>query len=626
MKKQSKMILLISIVFLNYSCINQVNPDITSGTVPITFSTDITQTTRVTETSFEQGDRVGLYATLTSNSISQKRYIDNMWLEYGGEEILIPEKTVFYPEGEAKLNFISYYPYQKQGIEAGKTELPVSVQNDQSSMKQYSQSDFLIAKASDVASSSQAIKLDYIHKLAKIKIILKPQDSENATDILKANPKIVATGFKTQASYNVEDDSFSNLTKEMDIVPHGNWTINKDGNLIGKEFIIIPQTMDATTQTFSMDWNGRVYTCPMPELSMTSSNQCEISISALQSSNPTLAGIAGKITDWSTASGGVTENKETLNAIHLASLSFALSNVYRVYHEGKPIAEICKEYLRSDDLTSRTITSYPINEDEEVDLSQGTVLQLLDKSDAINGGKISWDVQTNTFSYIQGSLPPIQRFYLDSNGKVLLEKPDDPINVNITSYTIRDIRGGTLQNYPIVKIGVQYWMRENLHTTMYQDGTDIPKQTELGNGAGYFTPEDQDYYFYNGEAILTGKLVPEKWKIPNLNNWKTLQTYIDDNTSLLKAGEWLTINADDPIYPSTGESGLDIMPEGLFAKKNDGQTSYFNPDRSAAFWINGDSNGILLEKVILFKSNMDTISFANSSLEGQALSIRCIKE
>lgn len=626
MKKQSKMILLTSIVFLNYSCINQVHPDITSGTVPITFSTQIVQTTRAIETSFERGDRVGLYAILTSNSINQKRYIDNIWLESGEGGILIPEKTVFYPEGDAKLNFISYYPYQMHGIEAGKAEFPISVQNDQSSKEQYSQSDFLIAKASDIAESNQPIELNYIHKLSKIKIVLKPQDGENAADILKANPKIVATGFKTQASYNVEDDSFSNLTKEMDIVPYGNWTINRDGNLTGKEFIIIPQTMEATTHTFSMDWNGRLYTCPMPELSMTGSNQCEISISALQSSNPTLTGIAGSITDWNTANGGSTENKETLNAIHLASLSFALSNVYRVYHEGRPIAEICKEYLRSDDLTSRTITSYPINEDEEVDLSQGTVLQLLDKSDAINGGNISWDIQTNTFSYIQGSLPSIQQFYLDSNGKVLLEKPDDPININITSYTIRDIRGGTLQNYPIVKIGAQYWMRENLHTTMYQNGTEIPEQTELGNGAGYFKPEDQDYYFYNGEAILSGELAPEKWKIPNLNNWRTLQAYINNNTSLLKVGKWLTFNADDPIYPATGESGLDIKPEGLFVRKSEGVTNYVNPDRSAAFWISGDSNGTLSEKAVLLKSNTDTISFGNSSLERQALSIRCIKE
>jgi len=627
MKKQSKMILLSSIVFLNYSCVNQVNSDIASGTIPITFSTNVmNSSTRVTETTFEQGDKVGLYAVLTSNSITQKRYIDNIWLEYGEEGTLIPEKTIFYPEGDAKLDFISYYPYQTQGIEQGKAELSVSVQTDQSNAKQRSQSDFLIAKASNIAGSNQAVGLNYIHKLAKIRIVLKPQNDESAADILKANPRIVATGFKTQASYNVESDSFSNLTEEADIIPYGEWAINEEGNLTGKEFIIIPQTMNTASQSLVMDWNGKIYTCPIPELSMTGSNQCEISVSALQSSNPTLAGIAGNITDWSTVSGGITENKENVNAIHLASLSFALSDIYRVYYGGKPIAEICREYLKSDGLSSRVITSYPIDENEIIDLSQGTVLQLLDKDDAINGGKISWNTQTNTFAYIEGNLPPIQQFYLDSNGKVLLEKPDDPLNVNITSYTIRDIRGGTLQTYPIVKIGTQYWMKENLHATMYQDGSGITKQTTLGNGTGYFKPEKVNYFFYNGEAVTTGELAPENWKIPNLNDWETLQAYVNNDASLLKTGEWLALKAGDTVCASTGESGLNIIPEGLFTQNSDGQTNYVNPDRTAAFWIKGDTNGTLSEKAILFMSTKNTIDFGSSSPERQALSVRCIKE
>ena len=64
---------------------------------------------------------------------------------------------------------------------------------------------------------------------------------------------------------------------------------------------------------------------------------------------------------------------------------------------------------------------------------------------------------------------PIEKFYIDGDLKIVTEKPDKALTVNVSSYTIRDIRNGILQSYPIVKIGTQYWMREDLQTAYYND-------------------------------------------------------------------------------------------------------------------------------------------------------------
>lgn len=67
---------------------------------------------------------MGLFATTSSGSIKGKRYIDNLALEYTEGSTLVPKKTVFYPEGDVSLDFISYHPYQTEGVAAGTPVLP----------------------------------------------------------------------------------------------------------------------------------------------------------------------------------------------------------------------------------------------------------------------------------------------------------------------------------------------------------------------------------------------------------------------------------------------------------------------------------------------------------------------
>ena len=129
------------------SCVNQINDEIRESNIPISFVAKASKgNTKITKNTFETGDRMGVFAMLTGNGLSEQRYIDNLLLECGEGTTLIPKKEVFYPEGDATLDFISYYPYQAAGMGGGSSLLHVTVQADQSKSSNYSLSDFMTAR------------------------------------------------------------------------------------------------------------------------------------------------------------------------------------------------------------------------------------------------------------------------------------------------------------------------------------------------------------------------------------------------------------------------------------------------------------------------------------------------
>ena len=228
-------------------------------------------------------------------------------------------------------------------------------------------------------------------------------------------------------------------------------------------------------------------------------------------------------------------------------------------------------------------------------------------------------------TYTGGQSGPIEKFYLDGDLKIVTEKPDKALTVNVSSYTIRDIRNGILQSYPIVKIGTQYWMREDLQTAYYNDSKNIPIQKILGTGDRCFQYSVPGFLLYNGEAVLTGKLAPLDWRIPSDNDWNRLKEYIAGNASALKkAGAW-----SSDTNPATNETGFGIAPKGLLLER-DNATTLVNPASSTAYWTR---NGMQeqLDKVVIITNSNNDIEFKNSvKPEGKkyynGFSVRCIKE
>jgi uncharacterized protein (TIGR02145 family) len=100
---------------------------------------------------------------------------------------------------------------------------------------------------------------------------------------------------------------------------------------------------------------------------------------------------------------------------------------------------------------------------------------------------------------------------------------------------ITDIEGNT---YNTVQIGDQCWMKENLKTTRYKNGTPIPIVTDstewLETASGAYTWYEnnsawKDLYgaLYNGYTTTDPNgLCPGSWHVPTSDEWLALKTYI----------------------------------------------------------------------------------------------------
>lgn len=90
--------------------------------------------------------------------------------------------------------------------------------------------------------------------------------------------------------------------------------------------------------------------------------------------------------------------------------------------------------------------------------------------------------------------------------------------------------------YHTVILGNQEWTRTNLKTTKLMDGTPIVNVTDPnqwpGNGPSYCYYDNNianlNKYgaLYNFDAVETGLLAPEGWRVPSHDDWNTLQNYL----------------------------------------------------------------------------------------------------
>jgi uncharacterized protein (TIGR02145 family) len=137
-----------------------------------------------------------------------------------------------------------------------------------------------------------------------------------------------------------------------------------------------------------------------------------------------------------------------------------------------------------------------------------------------------------------------------------------------------------LNVYKTVTIGTQIWMTENLKTTKYRDGSEIPRVTDntewssLTTGAYCWYKNDETKYrnlygaYYNFYAVNTGKLCPTGWHVPTDTEWTELTNYLGGNTTGGKLKEAGTIFSSPPglwNHPNTdatNETGFIARPGG----------------------------------------------------------------
>jgi uncharacterized protein (TIGR02145 family) len=198
---------------------------------------------------------------------------------------------------------------------------------------------------------------------------------------------------------------------------------------------------------------------------------------------------------------------------------------------------------------------------------------------------------------------------------------------NTTSITDKD---GNV--YTSVTIGTQIWMVENLKTTKYNDGTDIPLVTDNTAWSNLTTP---GYCWYNNEianktpygalynwyAVNTGKLCPTGWHVSTDAEWTTLTTFLGgESIAGGKLKEIGTVNWKSPNTGATNETGFTALPGGR-------RTSTYLFDAIEVFgnwWSSSVSSDVDAFARMMRNDNSSFLMWFSFKCNG--LSVRCLKD
>jgi uncharacterized protein (TIGR02145 family) len=144
--------------------------------------------------------------------------------------------------------------------------------------------------------------------------------------------------------------------------------------------------------------------------------------------------------------------------------------------------------------------------------------------------------------------------------------------ISFTSLACADNDGN---NYNTVTIGTQVWMKENLKTTKYNEGSNMiypgtDNNAWTNNTIGAYCWYNNDIAnkatygaLYNWYAVNTGKLCPSGWHVPTDAEWTTLITYLGgDNIAGGKLKETGTTHWGSPNTGASNLSDYMALPGG----------------------------------------------------------------
>lgn len=133
--------------------------------------------TRATETSFEQGDKIGLFLTEYTGETPAPLQISGNWANNVAATLegteWVTAKKIFWSDN--RMDAYGYYPYMSL---TSVDEQPFSIALDQSTERTgdqlggYEASDFLWAKTEGVDQSTEAVTLQFSHRCSKLVIQL----------------------------------------------------------------------------------------------------------------------------------------------------------------------------------------------------------------------------------------------------------------------------------------------------------------------------------------------------------------------------------------------------------------------------------------------------------------------
>lgn len=210
---------LAAVAALMFSCSENPTPEPEPTPTPtptpekwaINISTSIT---RATDTSFENGDKVGIYVVNQPDALkSSGNHADNIGFTYSGS--WSAATTIYWKDETTKADFYCYYPYVSSisNVEA----YSFAVKTDQSSVANYKASDFLWGKTTGVAPTKDAVGITVKHAMSNVIVKLIAGNGYTADDMASAS--VAICGLKTNSTINLATGAITATGDVAEITP-----------------------------------------------------------------------------------------------------------------------------------------------------------------------------------------------------------------------------------------------------------------------------------------------------------------------------------------------------------------------------------------------------------------------
>ena len=204
--------------------------------IPINLNCGVSS--RVTDTSYESGDKVGLYVvnydgenagTLQVNG----NHVNNVAFTYDGTN-WNSGTSLYWKDDKTKADFYVFYPY---GEVKSVTEHLFSVKSDQSSSASYKASEFLYGTSKNVAPKESVVNVTTYHLMSCAVITLVAGDGFSDTDLADENVSMSINGLRTDSKVNLRTGEVEATGEVHSMIP-----LNSDGTY---KALVVPQTVSA---------------------------------------------------------------------------------------------------------------------------------------------------------------------------------------------------------------------------------------------------------------------------------------------------------------------------------------------------------------------------------------------
>jgi uncharacterized protein (TIGR02145 family) len=229
----------------------------------------------------------------------------------------------------------------------------------------------------------------------------------------------------------------------------------------------------------------------------------------------------------------------------------------------------------------------------------------------------------------------LMTFISDDYKTTLSDMPETDKTIVCNFYECRDFQN---KNYPVVQIGDQVWMAENLKSTVYYDGTNIPKVTDpdewcqLTSPAYCWYANDSITYshlygpLYNWYTVNTGKLCPAGWHVPSSEEWSALIDYVGGQE--LAGGRLKETGTDHWNSPNTGATnsvGFSALPGGhRYGIIKSDKGVFGGVGQSGSWWTASEYIDSIQAIPYGIESNMRSISSGGTTSFISGHNVRCI--